>query len=464
MSDPSNISRRDFCRAAAALLACGATARGQEQADQAASRLRVATFQCDVTPPLGHPIYPSYQPLAEVEQPLMAKGIVLDDGRRRYVLCAVDWCVMANSTHLTLRQKAAAAAGTEASCIAVQTVHQHTAPMVDADAQKILDGTESPPPYLHWKYLDAVNNRLTVAIKQSLASLHPFDRLGTGQAKVERVASSRRIITPDGKFHGRLSAGAKSKLLAELPEGNIDPFLKTITLAQGDKPLVRLHYYATHPQSFYNDPRASIDFPGIAREKLQEEEGVFQVYFTGCAGDVAAGKYNDGSRAVRDELTKRMLEGMKASIAATRFAPAVRPEWTTASLLLSPKTEGDYSLSKLREQLTDLKQKPLSRIRAARGIAFHQRSDRPIELCALHFGRIHILHLPGEPMVAFQQYAQQLRPDDFVAVAGYGEGCPCYICTEQAFSEGGYEPTASAVLPESEGKLKTAIRQLLGVE
>ena len=67
-------------------------------------------------------------------------------------------------------------------------------------------------------------------------------------------------------------------------------------------------------------------------------------------------------------------------------------------------------------------------------------------------------------MVAFQHYAQQLLPDDFVAVAGYGEGCTGYICTEQAYDEGGYEPTASAVGPQSEGKLKAAIRQLLGIE
>ena len=62
------------------------------------------------------------------------------------------------------------------------------------------------------------------------------------------------------------------------------------------------------------------------------------------------------------------------------------------------------------------------------------------------------------------QLLERLRPDDFVAVAGYGEGSPSYICTERAFAEGGYEPAASAVAPESEGPLKAAIRQLLGVE
>ena len=70
-------------------------------------------------------------------------------------------------------------------------------------------------------------------------------------------------------------------------------------------------------------------------------------------------------------------------------------------------------------------------------------------------------------MVEFQLFAQELLPDDFVAVAGYGEGAPSNICTEQACAEaeeGRGEPTMSMVLPRSEALLKTAIRHLLGVE
>ena len=61
----------------------------------------------------------------------------------------------------------------------------------------------------------------------------------------------------------------------------------------------------------------------------------------------------------------------------------------------------------------------------------------------------------------FQLFAQRVRPEDFVAVAAYGDLGPGYICTEASFSEGGYEPTASRVAPKSEAALKRAIRQLL---
>ncbi len=47
---------------------------------RAAVELRVATFRCDITPPLGQPMF-SCDALSKVEQPLLAKGIVLEAGR-----------------------------------------------------------------------------------------------------------------------------------------------------------------------------------------------------------------------------------------------------------------------------------------------------------------------------------------------------------------------------------------------
>jgi hypothetical protein len=238
--------------------------------------------------------------------------------------------------------------------------------------------------------------------------------------------------------------------------------LKTVTFARGDKPLARLHYYATHPQSFYGDPRTSYDFPGIARESLQKKEDVFQIYFTGCAGDVTAGKYNDGSRRARDELTARLLAGMEAAVATTRFVPARHITWRTVPVLLPLRTDAAYSVEASRATMANAKLSPSQRIYAgAMRVAFAQRSKQPIELSALAVGPVRIVHLPGESMIDFQLFAQSLLPEQFVAVAAYGDCGPAYICTERAFTEGGYEPTDSLVAPYSESVLKAAIRELL---
>ncbi|MDW8038376.1 MAG: hypothetical protein RMI90_10095 [Thermoguttaceae bacterium] len=434
-------------------------ATGLQSTGESAGQLKVATFCADMTPALGKPIYPSYKPLEVIEEPLLAKGIVLLAGEKRYVLCAVDFCVLANSSYELFREKLAKAVGTSADCVAVHCVHQHTAPHIDGDAQRLLEKYPDPPRYVDFEFLMEVTDRLAQAAKEALSRLEPFDRVGLGQAKVQQVASNRRILR-DGKIVGRMSSCKDPALQAE-PEGQIDPYLKTISLARGEKVLVRLHYYATHPQSFYNDPRASSDVPGFARQRLEKKEGVFQIYFTGCAGDVAMGKYNDGSREARDALTDRLYRAMEDSIAATRWEPAGKIEWKTLPVKLPART--DRLMEQSRRNLEDPKAPMLTRIYAACRVAYAQRADRPIDISLVQIGPAWILHLPGECMIEFQLYAQSLVPDRFLAVAAYGDDGTSYICTENSYKEGGYEPSASNLAPEAERLLKQAIRTLLGV-
>ena len=431
-----------------------------------AAELRVATFRCDVTPPLGYLTYPPVcQPLEKIEHPLLAKGIVLDDGSRRYVLCAIDWCGLCNSTYDLFRRKVAEGALTDSARVAVHTVHQHTAPLADNDAYRLLLQTKNPPACPDLKFFDQTADKLGAVVNESLGRLQPFNRIGVGEGKVDRVASTRRLIEKDGKVHHprwSLVTG-KDLPLRDEPEGLIDPMLKTITLARGDKPLVRLHYYATHPQSFYHDPRVTYDFPGMAREELENKENVFQIYFTGCAGDILVGKYNDGTPATREKFARRILAGMEAAIAATRWAPADSIQWWSTEVKL-PLYEGpERTIAENRARMADPNADAGSRLElGAMLLAFAERIDRPLTLSSLQIGRVHILDLPGECLVDYQLFAQHSAPGDFVAVAAYTDLGPGYICTDKAFEEGGYEPTDTAVGPGSEPRLKAVILKLLG--
>ena len=443
----------------AALHLAGSQTLGEE-----AAVVRLATFRCDVTPPLKGKFFGGWdQPLTKLEDPLWAKGIVLDDGRGRYVVCAMDWCVLCNSTHLALRRKIAAAAGTDVSRVAVQCVHQHTAPVADGDVERLVRQATGAGGHADLEAFDKLSDRLAAAVKQSLGRMQPVDRLGLGQAKVQRVAATRRVLGTDGKIRVRWSTCKDPALRAE-PEGYIDFMLKTVTLARGDTPLVRLHYYATHPQTGRGDGRVGMDCVGHAREKLERKENVVQIYFTGCSGDVTMGKYNDGSLEARAELTERLLAGMEASVAATRFAPLGAIRWQVVPLTLPARTDGKYDPAKNRATLADAKASPAARQNAASHLAFLGRSGQPIELSMLAMGDLRILHLPGEPMVEFQLFAQRSAPKQFVAVAGYGDAGTGYVCTKESFGQGGYEPSATLISPDGEALLKSAIRKLLGAD
>jgi hypothetical protein len=413
----------------------------------AAQPYRVATFRADATPALGEPLI-WVDPAKKIEDPLWLKGIVLEDGTTRYVLCAIDWCGVGGATWRDFRKKIAAAAGTSASRVALHSVHQHTAPYIDGDGYRILRQQPSPPLIMSERFLTELGNRMASAVKAATAKLEAFDQIGTAEARVVEVASARRIMH-EGKLLTRFSGAGKAPLMAALPEGPIDPGLKTITFARRGRPLARLHYYATHPQTFCCDGRVSGDFVNAAREKVEHDEGVFQLYFTGCAGDVTVGKYNDGSEKARAALAGRLEQGMKASIAATRWQTPRNLRWRTVQVTLpsKPVAEGASTGD--------------GRYRTAIARAYAERKE-PLELSSLEIGGVSILHLPGEPMLEFQRYAQSGRPAHFVAVAGYGDISPGYLCTDKAVAEGGYEPSASHAAPGAEARLKRAILELLG--
>jgi len=447
-----------------ATLSLAALAVGAFAQQVVAATFRLGTFVVDITPKLGSPLCAgAVKPLEGIDDPLLGKGLVLDDGQRRYVLCALDWCELLNGSHTWVREQLAAAAGTEAQFVAVQCLHQHNAPIVDEAAQKLLDATGKSVPLVDLPSFHDATRRLTAATREAVARLQSFDRIATGKARVERVASTRRLLMPDGSIRVRFSS-TQDQSLHELPEGLIDPDVRTVSFLAGDRPLMRLHYYATHPQSYYGDGRACSDPPGLAREQLEREEGVFQIYFTGCGGNVTAGKYNDGSPLARRELTARLLAGFKDSISASRSQPLEKVSWKRLGLTLPLRDDGSYGEQYARATLANVDAPAGARLVAALNASYHARAAEPLELSVLELDQVRLVHLPGEPFVEYQLRAQRFAPEDFVCVAGYADGGPGYLCLEQSFAEGGYEPTASRVRPQSEQLIDGALAELLGVK
>jgi hypothetical protein len=412
----------------------------------------VATFVSDVTPPLGHPLCGGWvKPAEVVDSPLLLKGVVIDG---RYVIAALDWCVLGTKAYDAFRNRIAEAVDVPPRQVSLHCTHTHSAPIADARAQELLDASPKTEAHLDLAWLDKISRAAGAAAKAAVPT--SFTRVGTGKAKVEGFASNRRVKGADGKIRTRYSTTKDASLRAE-PEGLIDPWIRTVSFCDGDRPLVRMHYYASHPQTSSGDGRVHGDVVAHAREYLEGETGVFQIYFAGCGGNVTAGKYNDGTPAARQRLAAAIYSGMVRSIEATALAPAGDVEWKSLDLRLPLRVkEEEY-----RATLADVAQPRQKRLMAALTLAWVERTKAgPIDISRLRLGDVDLLHLPGEPFVEYQLYAQSLS-GRFVATAGYGEGGPWYVCTDAAYGEGGYEPGASWVGPGVERAMKDAIAEVL---
>jgi hypothetical protein len=423
--------------------------------------LHLATFSSDATPPLGHPLCGGWiEPARAVDDPLRALGVVLLGPAAPVVLCAVDWTGLRNDANLRWRQALAKAAHTTVERVAVHCVHPHNTPFADVEAQKLLEEAKGPPS-LDRKFFDRVVKQSADALTTALKKTTAFTHVGTGKAKVEKVASNRRLLGDDGHVKYTRYSATKDEKVRALPEGLIDPWLRTLSFWDGDTPLAALHYYATHPMSYYGDGRVSADFCGLARQKRADEDRkVFQVYFNGCAGNITAGKYNDGAKENRAVLRDRVHAAMVAAWKATERKAVSTWEWRVEPIKLPPRSEKAFGAEESRKVLEDAKAPKAKRGNAAFQLAWLKRLERPIDLGCLDVGPALVLHLPGEPFVEYQLKAQELRKDRFVCVAGYGDGGPGYIPTDKAYLEGGYEPTVALAAP-SEAALSKAMAKLL---
>lgn len=426
-------------------------------------QLRLATFRYDVTPPVGHSLCGGWiKPVIGVDDPQETIGYVLLGAGKPIVVCVVDWTGLANSAHIQWRQALADAAKTSIDRVTVHCVHQHNAPFACLDAEKIILEQGDLPhiiePEFFQRCLDAGRKAVGAALKKTVSVTH----MAHGEARVEKVAGNRRIIGLDGKLISQRGSSSRKPEHHRYPEGLIDPMLKTVAFYNGDRKLVASHYYACHPMSYYGDGMVSSDFCGLARRRRQEQEpDCVHLYFNGCGGNIGAGKYNDGSKEARVQLTQRMFDGIVASEADLDPEPIKSLAWETEDIL--PPLNPRFDEEQLMAGISNKKNRVVSRNRPSYTVAFIRRvkAGIPITLSSLHVNDVSLLHLPAESFIEYQLRAQAVAPGRFVACAAYGDGGPWYIPVKEAYPQGGYAVGVAWCSPEMDPLMSQGIQTLL---
>jgi hypothetical protein len=431
---------------------------------QPKAHLKIGVFNADVTPPIGSPV--AYAKTRSIIDPLSARGIIFYiDNQQPVVLCAVDWIGISNEGQDVWKKELAEAAHTTADRVSVHVLHQHDGVTCDFTMERIMEeyGIEDTPfdsAFQH-KAIREVGDAVTLAAKNTQDVTH----IGVGKAKVEKVASNRRILGSDGKVAvSRWSSGNDSATMAK-PEGLVDPWLKCVSLWNNERPLAVLTFYASHPQSYYGKGDVTCEFVGRARNNREVKlNGLPHIHFNGAGGNITTGKYNNGTDSLRQLLTKRMETAMQRAWENTKkTALAGTPAWKTVAVTLPLANNTDEE--KLKTILSDTNSKHADVIAAAERLAWMQRSKEGVQvsISSLRIGKLWILNLPGELFVEYQLAAQKMKPGEEVCTATYEDLGPGYIGTAISYDEGGYETSASSsgVAPGVEKVLMDAIRNVL---
>lgn len=444
--------------------------------------ISVSTFSCDITPPMGSPLCgtPGIAPATTIDDPQFLLGFVLHGAGEPIVFAAADCVGFYSDAHDRLVSGLAAAAGTNAKRVILTSVHQHDAPMHDPEGQKLLDDHGLGYPLCNAQHYETLVEESSAAVRDSLATTRRVTHVGVGRAQVEKVAANRRLLGPDGKVAQMRNSVCYDPAVRALPQGLIDPDLTAVTLFDGDQPVVTINHYATHPMSLYGHGRLSADFCGLARARRRTDNpGCMQIYVTGCAGNIGAGKYNDGSDGIRDVLAERMYSAMVSASDKMQIAPVDTIGYKTLDLHLPTREDPGFTEEDAMHAIrngadwnanaSDTKDALRANViiqkdirHNALNMSWRRRSAKPINLPVLDVGVATLLLLPGEPFIEYQLAAREMRPDDNIIVIGYGNAGPGYLCTDIAYEQGGYESNLPAYTGRgAEAILMEALRAAL---
>ena len=98
-------------------------------------------------------------------------------------------------------------------------------------------------------------------------------------------------------------------------------------------------------------------------------------------------------------------------------------------------------------------------------MSWRERYDagHTIDVPCVDLGPAQIVLMPAEAFVQYQLWAQELRPDSFVMMLGYGECAPGYIPTAKDAEEGYDDYYSWVAFPECEEMMRGALERVLRV-
>lgn len=207
-----------------------------------------------------------------------------------------------------------------------------------------------------------------------------------------------------------------------------------------------------HPSTVGTD-YGSADWPGVARRIIEERNPDAVALFTqGCCGNIRVRTVNDDPNpdtasfrggtwddiehfgALLADAAQKVLDGKMEPVTGALSAKKV-----VFSLPLQPKSDlsvyearcnqGTYEDITYRYYVEHYDELP---------------EELPYTMQRIDLGdKISVIGMEGEVVVEYEYHMDKLLSDRKVITCGYSNGNPGYICTEEMYKYGGYEPERS---------------------
>ncbi len=402
--------------------------------------LRAGASEAIITPPVGVDLsgYADRPGPAEaIHDDLHCRALLLDDGRARLALLALDLLGVDFPLDRAIRDAVAEAGGLPTQHVLVNCSHTHAGP---ATSRLVGMGSADEA------YLATLPARAAEAVARALAQLAPV-RLSYAEGPA-KAGINRRQRRPDGIY------------LGPNPEGLCDDRVRVLRVeAEGAAdPLAVVFQHACHGTTLGGANRQiTAEWMGVACRSLAARLGATPLFLQGCCGEInPEAREHSFSELTRigEEMAAAVLRALDSAQPLPGVPLAARLETIELPLQDPPTPDvAQAHVARAEQQLAAAQREGAHPywVQALQGLLHHARRIAalsesgaadlrlPFAVQAMRIGDLGLVALSGEVFFELAQAVVRSSPFPHTFVLGCSNGCTGYVPTAEAFDEGGYE-------------------------
>lgn len=351
--------------------------------------------------------------------------------------------------------------GIPATHIFVHAIHTHSAPVMEYGS------SESNDRYIPWAVSQIVQNGVRTVIDTGSFQTCSV-QYGSGRCD---ISANRRLIDP--------LTGIAAK--AANTQGPNDQEVNILQMANSaGMPVATLFNYACHPVVLgYESVSVSTDYPGAARETIEQALGGMAIFLNGAAGNINPCLTDQIGPAIADQEGRKLgLAVLDSTMDEWDGLLDIRVEKRTIQLPYRDQNmtaeRFDREVERRLDEQTefhnwqqDLRKWGDMMIRRLKSGTVPDSCS--IEISAMRLGPAAFLLSQGEVFNEFQIRAKRDCPGKKVFFVAYTNGSRGYIPTAEAFSHKGYEvdqayvylEEPSPLTPEADHIYMNAVNEVL---
>lgn len=342
--------------------------------------------------------------------------------------------------------------GIDIDSILITSIHTHSAPEMEYGRSEEND-----------RYIKLVIDRISENAVKVITDNSGFKRSSVKYGKSEcDINIARRDVKPEN--------GGMAYRIGD-PEGLRDEEVGILQLTDDSgKQKVTIFNYACHPVTLgYESNYVSTDYPGRAREVIEQTEGGMAVFMNGATGDLNPREAHFTNPAKTDMVGERLGEAVLSaemnSIEDTNLKTTAKTIWVPFRDQIITKehiaAEAKRKASDITEFFTWQEMLDRWEKKVYQMIDNNEISKSfPFKINIVKLGKTIIFFTQGELFVKYQLELKKRFPGYHILCVAYVHGVGAYIPTADVFEKKGYEADQSYIYEVMPSPLSPGIEKI----